>query len=288
VRVDLIAVPYDSGMRDARMGRGPGHLLELGLANRLSALGADVALRLVEPPPGVYPTEIRMALELQRAVAGAVSESLARASFPLVLSGNCSVSVGVSAALTATRGAPPAVCWFDAHADFNTPESTIGGFLDGMALSMLTGHCWRELAAQVPGFAPVPEAQVLLIGTRDVDPLEKDLLDASRVRVSAHADAIAANVDAVVSSACARDVYLHLDLDVLDPGEGRANSYAAAGGLSRAGLLAAIDDIASHGLLRAASLTAYDPDCDTDGRVGAIAIEAAERIVRAASTAIAT
>jgi arginase len=174
------------------------------------------------------------------------------------------------------------VCWFDAHADFNTPETTIGGFLDGMAVSMLTGHCWHELTAQVPGFAPIPDAHVLMIGTRDVDPLERELLQASSIRVASRPAEPGADVDAIIAAAGAPDLYLHLDLDALDASEGRANGFAVSGGLSHSDLLVAIDAIGSRGAIRAASIAAYDPACDTDDRIGHIAIEAATRIVGAA------
>jgi arginase len=269
-------------MRDARMGRGPGHLLALGLAERIRELVANVDVSFVEPAPDIFPTEIRMALELQRVVAAAVSTALERRSFVLVLSGNCNLAVGVTGGVRAARGASPAVCWFDAHADFNTPESTIGGFLDGMSVSMLTGHCWHELTGQVPGFAPVPEAQVLTIGTRDVDPLERDLLVASSIRVCAGLANLSTDVESVVAAAGTPDVYLHLDLDSIDASEGRANGFAVSGGLSRSDLLAAIETIGSSGKLCAASITAYDPDCDTDDRIGRLAIDAAAHIVGAA------
>jgi arginase len=264
------------------MGRGPAHLLELGLATRLETLGLEVERRTIEPPNAVFPSEIRMAFELQRAVASAVSAALQNDSFPLVLAGNCNVAVGVVAGVRTVRGTSPAVCWFDAHADFNTPETTIGGFLDGMAVAMLTGHCWPELTRQLSGFEPIHESQVLMIGTRDVDPLERVRLEASSIRVAAQASSSAVDVDAVVTAAGARDVYLHLDLDALDASEGRANGFALQGGLSRSDLLGSIDAIGSRSTLRAASITAYDPECDSDDRVGHIAIEAALRIVAAA------
>ncbi|HEY2897999.1 MAG TPA: arginase family protein [Gemmatimonadaceae bacterium] len=277
-------VPFDSGMRDTRMGRGPAHLLELGIAKQLETLGLEVEHRVVEPSPEVFPTEIRLSLELQRAVAHQVSDALRRGSFPLVLSGNCNIAVGVLAGIRMARGSSPAVCWFDAHADFNTPETTIGGFLDGMAVSMVTGHCWRALTAQVPGFAPVPESQVLMIGTRDVDPLERERLEASFIRVGAAIADIEGEVDRITKAAGVSEVYLHLDLDTLDASEGRANDYAVAGGLMRSDLFKAIDAIGSRATMRAASITAYDPACDAGERIGRIAIEAAMRIVGATPT----
>jgi arginase len=277
-------VPFDSGLRDTRMGRGPARLLQLGLEAQLEALGLEVERRDIEPSSAVFPSEIRMAFELQRAVAGAVSHALKRDAFPLVLSGNCNIAVGVVGGIRAIRGASPAVCWFDAHADFNTPESTIGGFLDGMAVSMLTGNCWRELTGQVPGFAPVPESQVLLIGARDLDPLERDLLDASSICRATQAATIESDLDTITNSAHSSEVYLHLDLDSLDSSEGRANSYAAPGGLSRTDLARVIDGIRSRATVCAASITAYDPECDSDDRIARIAIDAASRILGATRT----
>jgi arginase len=266
-------VPFDSGMRDTRMGLGPARLLQLGLEAQLRALGLEVERRDVEPSSAVFPSEIRMALELQCTVAGAVSDALERDAFPLVLAGNCNVAVGVVGGIRAVRGSSPAVCWFDAHADFNTPESTIGGFLDGMSVSMLTGNCWRELTAQVPGFAPVAESQVLLIGARDLDPLERDLLDASAICRALQPANIESDVNAVTNAAHSSEV-----------SEGRANGYAAPGGLSRIDLVSVIDAIRSRATVCAASITAYDPECDSENRIGHIAIEAASRILGASRT----
>jgi arginase len=284
MRAELIVVPFDSGLRDRRMGRGPNRLLELGLGERLLALGAEVQIHHLEPPSDTFPSEIRMAHELHRAVGSAVSSALERRSFPLVLSGNCNVAVGVVAGMRMARRASPAVCWFDAHADLNTPETTIGGFLDGMAVSMIAGRCWRELTAQVPGFVPIPEAQILMIGTRDIDPLEREMLEASAIRVATRTASIAADIDAVVSSAKTPDSYLHLDLDSLDTSEGSANQFAAAGGITRSELLAYVDAIGARARIVAATMSAYDPDFDSDGRIGRIAIEVATRTLNSTST----
>jgi arginase len=285
MKAELIVVPFDSGLRDTRMGRGPTRLLELGLRERLRALGAEVEIHHVEPPPNTFPSEIRMAHELHRAVATAVSGALDRESFPLVLSGNCNVAVGVVAGMRAATRVSPAVCWFDAHADFNTPETTIGGFLDGMAVSMIAGHCWSALIAQVPGFAPIAEAQILMIGTRDIDPLERRLLEASAIRATARPADLRADVDAIIASAKTMDSYVHVDLDSLDASEGTANVFAAADGITRSELLECLDTIGARSRIRAATISAYDPACDSDGRVARIALEVAARLLRASNDA---
>ena len=58
------------------------------------------------------------------------------------------------------------VVWFDAHGEATTPETTTSGFLDGMGISILTGRCWRTMAASIPGFEPLPGKRIALLGAR--------------------------------------------------------------------------------------------------------------------------
>ena len=261
--VHLIAVPYDSARRGERMGAGP-PVLARELEKRLRDAGRDVRTITIEAPEGSWRAEIRTAFELARGVAGAVREAAAAGAFPLVLSGNCGpAAIGCVAGLDT----PPAVCWFDAHGDFNTPDTTIGGFLDGMALATLTGHCWPELARGLTGLLPIDERSAVLIGARDLDPLESRRLDESAIgRVSPVGlrEDLAAAVARLAGAH--RRVYVHLDLDVLDPSEGTINCYAAPGGLSRADVAWAIDRIVATMTPAAAALTAFDPAADSSGR----------------------
>ncbi|HEX5725024.1 MAG TPA: arginase family protein [Longimicrobiaceae bacterium] len=275
MRVDLILVPYDSGHRGLRMGRGPLRLLESGAAERLRAAGAEVREVTIEARPG-FGTEVGTAFELARALALAVRSARARGSFPLVLSGNCNASVGIVAGL----GAPDTgVVWLDAHGDLNTPETTASGFLDGMALATLTGRCWRTLAASVDGFQPVPDERVVLVGGRDLDPPEAELLASSRIAHVREAAVRAQGVDGALAPALERlaaragRAYVHLDLDVHDPAEGAANHYAVAGGLSAAEVRDSLGAVARRLSLAAVALTAFDPDHDPDGRMEAVALD---------------
>ncbi len=134
--IDLLVVPYDSAHRGERMGAGPEALVAAGLPARLERLGHSVRTIVIEPPHDSWQAEIRTAFELASVLALAVRTARAEHRLPLILSGNCFVSLGVCAGL----GTESNVLWADAHADFNTPETTIGGFLDGMALATLTGR----------------------------------------------------------------------------------------------------------------------------------------------------
>src|SRR2546423_174436 len=166
MRLRLISVPYDAGNRGLRMGAGPDRLA--AAAGRLGSRGVEVAEAPVEAPPGLR-TEIGTTFALHRAVAAEVREAAAAGDFPLVLSGNCGSAIGAIAA----AGAGTGLAWFDGHGDFNTPETTVSGFLDGMALAVATGRCFRPLALSVPGFAPVAERDAFLVGARDPDPAQR-------------------------------------------------------------------------------------------------------------------
>jgi len=281
MRVHLIAVPYDSGRRGERLGAGPVVLQPL-LAERLGAAGYDVRPSTVEMPADVWGGEIRAAFVLAHGVAGAVREARAAGAFPLVLSGNCGpAAIGCVAGI----GGAPAVCWFDAHGDFNTPETTVGGFLDGMALATLTGRCWRQLTRDIDGFQPVDEDQVALIGARDLDPLEAESIAASPLRRVAVTSWRTDLGPALASIAGSPDgTYLHLDLDVLDPFEGRINCYAAPGGFSRADAAEAIGRIAREADLAAAAITSFDPAADPSRRSLEAAVSLGADLIQAVLT----
>jgi arginase len=268
--IRLITVPYDSGIRGWRMGAGPDRLLFAGAPDRLREAGHDVVLERIELPPAAPYPEIRAAFDLAARLSERVAGAGTAGALPIILAGNCATAMGTLAGLA---DAEPAVLWLDAHADFNTPETTRTGMLDGMALAIATGRCWSALATAIPGFRPVPDARVCLVGTRDVDGAEADLLRASAATVLAPAD-VPARLSATLDTLRRETgtVYLHMDLDVLDPGEGTANAFAAPDGLRLAQVLEVIAAARARFRLGAVALTAYDPAYDADGRISAAAL----------------
>jgi arginase len=166
--------------------------------------------------------------------------------------------------------------------DFNTPETTSSGFLDGMALSILTGRCWKKMAETIDGFQAVPDSAVMLLGSRDLDEAEETALAQSGiVRLSASA-AHARLMPLLQSMAPALEgFYLHLDLDVLGSAGGRANSYAIPGGFMRDDLTALLSRIAKDVHVRALTVSAFDPSCDQTGRVKDSAFAAIASVLQA-------
>jgi arginase len=128
------------------------------------------------------------------------------------------------------------------------------------------------MSRSIPGFAPIDHGHVALCGVRALDPFEQDLLKETRVSIVPAEQLRERGTDALISildrmRADVRHVYLHLDLDVLDPSEGRANNYAVPGGLSTQAVSDMIREIGGRFTIAAAAITAYDPTCDEDERV---------------------
>ena len=250
------------------MGAGPEKLLDAGLERTLRESGHTVHTKVVELSPGSWHAEIQTSFELMRLLARAVREARESGRLPIVLAGNCNTAVGTVAGLGADS---TGVAWFDAHGDFNTPETTSSGFLDGTAVAILTGRCWTQLAATVPGFTRIADERVCLIGTRDVDALEGALLDESRVSVI-EPKHLRSGLPRTLKSIRGHvtDMYVHLDLDVLDSAVAPANSYALTGGLTLDDLDHALAQIASKFTITGITLTAYDPAFDESAAKSAI------------------
>jgi arginase len=280
MEIQLLLVPYDSGRRAWRCGAGPEHLLRAGLQEHLHRQGHVVtAIHMIEDDPASPPAEIRTAFELARRLATAVRSARSGGHFPLVLSGNCDTALGTLSGLTPARRS---TFWFDAHGDFNTPETSTTGFLDGMGLAMTTGMCWQPLAGTVPGFQPVAAEATFLLGARDLDPPEAALLEASAI-TAIRVGQIPERLPGLLARAPLADTlgYLHLDLDVLDPAVGHANYLPVPNGLTLHQLTAAVAAIRARVPLGAAALTSYSPEDDQDQGACRAAFAAIDAIVAA-------
>lgn len=153
----------------------------------------------------------------------------------VIVSGDCAVAVAVVAGLQrADRCA--GVVWFDAHGDFNTAETTVSGYLGGLPLAAVVG---LERAPQLHalGLRPVAPDRVTLVGARDLDAPERVLLDDAGVRRT--------SVDALArTSMPSGPLYVHIDLDVVDPALlGDGLRYPADGGCTPDALVGAVETL---------------------------------------------
>ena len=285
--VDLICCPYDLGRRNWRCGLGPTAILRHDAVTILSAAGAD--LRLVDIETQIdYESEAGLVFEAQRMIAENVTRARQSGRLPLVLGGNCNTAVG---GVSGIGGPRLGVLWFDAHGDFCTPETTGSGFLDGMGLAMVVGRCWRNVLSSIPGYAPIPEVAVALIGARALDPLEKRDLTGSGITNLLVEDIRAKGVRGVFEPFLDRfvqdvdQVYLHVDLDVLEPKEASVNQYDAPGGLRPDEVQEAIALVGQHIHVAGGGLGSYDPSVDPTGKTADIAVGILETLIATYRTA---
>jgi arginase len=282
-KICVVDVPYDLGRTRFRMANGPAAYLRAGLLQRIAALGHDVRRQRVRIPLSSL-NEIQAGFETARVLAQSVRQAVRRREFPLILAGNCMNAAGVLGGL---EGSAEGVVWFDAHGDFNDPETTETGFVDGMALSVATGRCWRTLTASIPGFRPLPGSSVLLLGPRSIDAGERTALAASRATVLPWSESRHDGFPAPMASAirafsrCVTRVYLHVDMDVLDPREAPANEFAPPGGFRIADLVEAVTLVCNHLSVRAATFSGYSPHRDPARRTVRAGLAVIQAVVAA-------
>ena len=199
------------------------------------------------PPAGAWE---RMAV-LYELVARAVTE---QQGLPLVISGDCTTSLGILAGLQRS-GRDPGIVWFDAHADFHTETTTTSGYLGGLPLALAAGIGTLTLPAAL-GLRPVAEARIVLVDARDTDPGEEALLARSAVhRVQAQ--------DVDDNALPDGDLYLHVDVDVSDPRHVPDLLYPVPHGPDIDQVLAAVHAVAATGRLAAVGIAAtWRPDSD--------------------------
>lgn len=263
MNVSLIQVPYHAGDDSVGSSQGPQRLLEAGADRVLAASGIDVSVERVGRGRPFRDTAVSAAT-VNKQLAARVREASSAGRLPVVLSGSCNSALGVLAGFDHARcGA----VWLDAHADFNTPETTTSGFFAGMSMAIVTGHCYRDYWAQIGDASPLAEEAIVMYGVRDLSPdAERRRLEESAIEVVpwrdgrpesdvlAPLDRLAKHVD---------DVYLHIDFDSFAPEVAPGISdEPVPGGLSLEQAERIISATSERFSIRAATLATFTPERD--------------------------
>src|SRR5512138_2771502 len=190
MQIDIIGVPIDLGADRRGVDMGPSAIRYSHLHQKLKKLGyavedkGNIEVPIQETCEITDPRlkYIDCIVPMGRRVAGAVATSMQGGRFPLVLGGDHSLSLG------SIRGAAKykklGVIWVDAHADFNTAETTPSGNIHGMPLAILAGRGDKSLVQLWDENIPVVDpAKIAIIGARDLDPGEKKNLSDAGVLV---------------------------------------------------------------------------------------------------------
>jgi arginase len=276
VDVCLIQVPYMAGDERHGSADGPRRLLQAGAEELLTSKGIAVTVEGVERD-GSFRDTASSTAAVNKHLAATVGKAVAAGQLPLVLAGSCVACMGVLAGFEHSRCG---VVWIDAHADFNTPESTVSGFFPGMSTAVITGHCYQSYWAQIGHSTPLAESAVVMLGVRDLWPeAERERLERSAIKVvewrngKAQGDALLALHEL---SRSADEIYLHVDLDGLDPEIAPAVvDDPVPGGLSLEDVEEAIRTASRRFRIRAATVATFTPERDRDEKT----LDAALRII---------
>jgi arginase len=216
------------------------------MGNRLQGLDVPRPHRVIAPDLPAGSEMERMAVLYQH-----VADAVFADDDPVLYCGDCCSILGVIPGLQ-RRGIDPVLVFFDAHGDFNTWETTPSNFIGGMPLAMVTGR-GDQTIVEGCGVKLLAESDIFIVDGRDLDPAEAEMLADSDVAIVP-----VANIAAAVPSD--RPLYVHVDTDVVDPGDMPALNYPAPDGPSADAVARAVANLAATGNVVAFSLTTWNPE----------------------------
>jgi arginase len=284
--ISVLGVPMDLGAGRRGVDMGPSAVRYAGLGEKLRALDHFVTeLNAIVPPepetrsPGDPRLKYLEAIVgVAAATAACVAEQLRRGALPVVLGGDHSISLGSVAGAAQARGTL-GLLWLDAHGDFNTAETSPSGNIHGMVLASLTGLGDARLV-NASGTGPfIDPRRVAIIGARDLDPGERQLLREAGVRVYTMSDIDRRGMAAVTHEALAlvgKDtdgVHVSFDVDVVDPSEAPGVGTPVPGGVTYREAHLAMELIAESGRLTSLDMVEVNPILDRENRTAILAAE---------------
>ena len=289
--VGIFGVPMDLGQGRRGVDMGPSAIRYARLEAAIEELGrpvTDLGNARVPIPELVESDESVRHLDAVRAVceevAGRAEEVVSEGLFPIFLGGDHSISIGTVSGVARPNGGRTGVIWLDAHADFNTPETSPSGNVHGMPLATLTGNGPPGLVEiGGPGASVAPE-DVVLIGLRSVDLEERNLLREAGARAYTMKEIDAYGVARVVRQAM-KDlghvdrVHLSFDLDVLDPEIAPGVGTPVRGGLTYREAHLVMELINEAGVVTSLDVVEVNPILDVRNGTAALAVELVESLL---------
>lgn len=290
--VHLIGVPLDLGGNRRGTDMGPSAFRIAGIGEQVARLGVKVTDKGDVPSPipeakGEGDPRKRYVKDIAKVCQRVYHTALASFSegaMPIVLGGDHSLAAGsVAAAATHVRrgGKPLGLIWVDAHADMNNPTSTLSGNVHGMPLAALLGTGPAELAHFSGAQPAVAARHTVLVGIRNLDEVEKQIVRAAKVQVFTMKEidrlGIAEVMERAMASASKGTGGFHVsyDLDVCDPTVAPGVGTPVKGGLSYREAHVVMEMVAESGKLTSFDLVEVNPTLDERNKTAELGTELA-------------
>ncbi|MDP2778333.1 MAG: arginase [Anaerolineales bacterium] len=288
MQIDIIGIPIDLGADRRGVDMGPSAIRYSHLQQKLEELGytvqdeGNVEVPIAEMCKITNPKlkYIDCIIPMSRRVSGAVATSMQAGHFPLVIGGDHSLSIG--SVRGAARNRKLGVIWIDAHADFNTAETTPLGNIHGMSLAILCGLGEKSLVQLWDEAIPVIDpGNIAIIGARDLDTGEKANLREAGAMVMSMEQVDRYGMVTVVEKAIEHvtrntdGMYLSLDLDALDPRHAPGVGTPVPAGLTEREAHLACELIAETGKLVGMDVVEVNPILDVQNQTAKLAVELA-------------
>ena len=217
-----------------------------------------------------------------------VADQRRRGLFTLGLLSNCNALMGMLAGLQNSgptkRPLRVGLVWIDAHGDINTPDTTLSGMLGGMPVAVSTGLCLPRLRRKCGLDPALPTRYVTMVGVRDTDPLEQELLDRIEVQhvTVDHVRRLSPVIDLEMErlATLTDRTYVHIDMDALDPEEVSGHGLTVADGPTGKEMAAALKMMVEHPSVAAFGIASYPAGRDPDGRTLKAVYEMIEGVVK--------
>jgi arginase len=282
----IFGVPMDLGQDRRGVDMGPSAIRYARLRAVLEELGypvADLGNAGVPIPEVVDQEEevkhLGVVRDVCAEVAGRAGAMVSEGLFPIFLGGDHSIALGtVSGVVGAIPGERTGLIWLDAHADFNTPETSPSGNIHGMPLSALTGRGHPDLVSIGGVGATVRPEDVVIVGVRSVDREERNLILEAGVRVYTMKEIDAYGAASAVRRAL-KDlahldrVHLSFDLDVVDPDIAPGVGTPVRGGLTYREAHLVMELINEAGIITSLDVVEVNPILDDRNGTAQLAVE---------------
>jgi arginase len=251
IKVDVIKNPYSGARNSPELSTNPDYIHASGLERYIAEWGGELIrpiqdVRLSPQQEKKYGEWNRMALANAN-FADIVREGLQDDLITIGLEANCNDLLGMLSGLkydSDGNSRRVGLVFIDAHGDFNVPETTLSGMLGGMPVAVAAGHALHNLRTTTGLEEPLPMSDIVWGGVRDLDPLEADRFKEHEVQQFSVQDIreLSTNLRKQMDDLADRVdvVYVHIDMDVLDPAEVPGHGLTVPDGPSSVDLAAAM------------------------------------------------